>query len=147
MTTPLKLVAFDAEDLQTISTLLQDGVVKLGDINHAPEKQQFIMVLNRFAWDADTSGKSGKSGERRRTGVHFNHVTDVKSKMIDQTAKQGILSLLSVTFEPGENPAGTVVLNFSGGGTLSLQVDCLEAQLRDLGGVWAAKAVPSHTDD
>lgn len=143
--TLLKLVAFDAEDLQTISACLQDAVVKLGDINHAPDQQQFVMVVNRYAWDAEVS-KAGKSGERRRAGVHFNHVTSVKSMKIDQTAKQGVLSLLSIDFEPGENPAGKMTLNFAGGGTILIEVDCLEAQMRDLGGAWAAKAVPNHTD-
>lgn len=141
--TLLKLVAFDVEDLQTISACLQDAVVKLADMNHSAAQSQFVLVVNRFAWDAV---EAGKTGERRRAGVHFNHVQNVKSTLIDQTAKDGILSLLSIEFEMAEQPAGKITLNFSGGGTIVIEVDCLEAQLRDLGGAWAAKAVPSHTD-
>jgi hypothetical protein len=39
------------------------------------------------------------------------------------------------------------LLTFAGGGRVRLDVECLEARLRDLGGVWAAKAEPKHDVD
>jgi Protein of unknown function (DUF2948) len=40
-----------------------------------------------------------------------------------------------------------VKLIFSGGGTLRLEVECLEAELTDLGPSWPAAARPIHTED
>jgi hypothetical protein len=37
-----------------------------------------------------------------------------------------------------------VTLTFSGGGAIRLEVECLEAELVDLGEVFAAAACPDH---
>jgi hypothetical protein len=37
-------------------------------------------------------------------------------------------------------------LTFSGGGTIRLTVECIEAQLQDLGPSWTAKRTPSHQE-
>ena len=55
-----------------------------------------------------------------------------------------MLELLALRFEPTDAPAGVVSLDFAGGGTVALDVECLEARLHDLGAAWAAKAVPTH---
>jgi len=38
-----------------------------------------------------------------------------------------------------------VTLTFSGGGVLHLDVECLEAELVDLGEAWATVACPDHS--
>jgi len=48
-------------------------------------------------------------------------------------------------FNETDAPAGTIDLDFAGGGTVRLTVECLEARLQDLGAAWAAKATPAHT--
>ena len=55
-----------------------------------------------------------------------------------------MLELLALTFTITDDPAGTVELDFAGGGTVRLSVECLEARLQDLGAAWAAKATPAH---
>jgi hypothetical protein len=67
---------------------------------------------------------------------------------IDMKSEDGALELLSIVFNPaGEGPEGTVELDFAGGGTVQLDVECLEASLKDLGAAWAAKARPAHALD
>ena len=44
-----------------------------------------------------------------------------------------------------ETPAGEIHLVFSGGGTIRLSVECLEAQLSDLGPAWSADHAPRHS--
>jgi hypothetical protein len=53
-----------------------------------------------------------------------------------------VLNLLAVEFEATDAPAGTVTLTFSGGPKLRLEVECLEAELVDLGPRWSAEARP-----
>jgi hypothetical protein len=57
------------------------------------------------------------------------------------------LNLLAVVFESTDQPAGVVTLTFSGGATLRLEVECLEAELADLGPSWGTGCCPAHTID
>lgn len=142
--TDLKLLAIDDEDLAVISAHVQDAVVKVGDMGYATTDRRFLMLMNRYAWEV--GDKRGR-GQRKRTGLHFDFVSSAHAEGIDLNAKDGVLELLAVTFTKGEDPAGQVLLAFAGGGTVRLEVECLEARLRDLGGTWAAKAQPKHEID
>ncbi len=135
----LKLLALDIEDLQVVSATTQDAVVRVGDMGYAKEDQRFALLMNRFAWEED-----GRTRQRKRAALHFDRVTDVKAQGIDLTAVEGVLELLAITFTATDDPAGTVELDFSGGGAVRLTVECLEARLQDLGAAWAAKATPAH---
>lgn len=137
----LKLSALDAEDLSVISAHMQDAVLKVGDMGYAKGLKQFALVANRFAWDAEGER------QRRRTGLHFDRVLAVKSQNIRRDDPEAVLSLLAIGFTEADAPSGEVLLTFSGGGTVKLSVECLEAQLRDLGPAWATAKVPSHPLD
>lgn len=120
-----------------ISAQMQDAVLRLGDITHVQARQQFALLANRFAWDAG-------SRQRRRTGLHFDRVTSVKTQNIRQGDKDAIVELLALTFEEGDPPSGVIILTFAGGGTIRLEVECIEASLKDLGPAWATEHQPSH---
>jgi len=139
--TDLKLLALDQEDLEVISAHVQDAVVRVEDMGLAKHDRRFALLMNRFAWEAEAPRAKG---QRRRTALRFEHVDDVAVEGIDCRAREGVLCLLTIVFEPADMPAGTVVLAFAGGGTVRLRVECLEARLHDLGAAWAAKARPAH---
>ncbi len=142
----LRLIALDAEDLAILSAHLQDAVVKTGDMVWLPAQRRFALVLNRFAWEELEKGfRRKKSYQRRRTGLHFDRITKVRSSGIDRTGKDNVLSLLAIQFHQSKSPAGEIRLVFSGGGTIRLIVECLEAQLSDLGPAWSADHAPRHT--
>jgi len=142
----LRLIALDAEDLAVLSAHLQDAVVKTGDMTWLPGQKRFALVLNRFAWEAMEMGfRRKKAYQRRRTGLHFDRVASVQSSGIDPAGKDNVLSLLAVQFHESESPAGEIKLVFSGGGTIRLTVECLEAQLSDLGPAWSADHAPRHS--
>ncbi|HZA01678.1 MAG TPA: DUF2948 family protein, partial [Hyphomicrobiaceae bacterium] len=65
---------------------------------------------------------------------------------IDLEAKQDVLELLAIQFEETDAPAGAVTLVFAGGGAIRLEVECIEAELRDLGAAWKARCKPEHPD-
>ena len=58
-----------------------------------------------------------------------------------------VLSLLAIRFLPAEPPAGRIALVFSGGGQIELEVECIEAAVRDLGPAWATQCCPEHKLD
>lgn len=140
----LKLLALDSEDLDIVSAHVQDAVVRVGDMGYSRADRRFVLLMNRYAWEA---GDARGRGQRKRAGLHFDFVTDAHAEGFDLNAKEGVLELLALTFEMGDEPAGRVLLTFAGGGRVRLEVECLEARLRDLGGVWAAKAQPRHDID
>lgn len=143
MTAPLKLMAEDADDLAIFSAHLQDAVLKVGDLAFLPKQRRFALVANRYRWEGAGSSRA-KTGERVRCGLHFDGVLKVQASKIRQDAKDAVLSLLALGFEPGEDGAGTVTLTFSGGGAIRLDVEAIDAQLADLTQAWPAKAVPEH---
>ena len=137
----LRLTALDTEDLAIISAQMQDAVLLAGDMSFDRKRQQFVLLANRFAWDA------AEEPQRRRTGLHFDRVLAVKTLNLQQHDKDEVLSLLSISFAEIDPPSGEVLLTFSGGCTVRLIVECLECQMADLGPAWAAQGVPSHPLD
>ncbi|SDG91704.1 Protein of unknown function [Pelagibacterium luteolum] len=142
--TDLKLLAIDSEDLEIVSAHVQDAVVKVGDMGYSKSDRRFVLLMNRYAWE--TGSMKGR-GQRKRAGLHFDFVTSAHAEGFDINAKDGVLELLAISFSMKDDPAGEVLLTFAGGGRVRLEVECLEARLRDLGGVWAAKAQPMHDID
>ncbi len=141
---PLKLVALDNEDLAIVSAHCQDAILRVGDIIWSPAKNRFAVAMNRFAWEVATDGKRSRSFERRRTALHFDRVLGVKAASIDRGAPNRILELLAVNYAASTEPAGEIRLIFAGGAEIALSVECIEAQLADLGAAWQTKAMPAH---
>lgn len=142
----LKLAALDAEDLQVVSAHVQDAVLTVGDIRFLPKEQKAIFAMNRFVWDK-AADKRSREHERRRSALAVSQVKSMKVQGIRQEAKGAILSLLALTFEETNAPAGHLRLEFAGGGSLLLDVDCIEVQLADLGAAWSTPNLPSHNLD
>ena len=140
----LKLVAFDSEDLEIVSAHLQDAVVVVSDIIWPPSEKRLVIALNRFDWIGALAAKP--VCRRRRAALRFERVETFKTRGVDASARTEVLNLLAVEFLEGAPPGGNVVLNFSGGGALRLQVECVEAELADLGPAWAAVRGPGHPD-
>jgi hypothetical protein len=135
----LRLVAFDPEDLSVISAHLQDSLLQTGDIAYLPKERRFAIQVRRFDWEAATP-------QRRLTCMHFEHVTGVRVRGIDQSNKDAVLNLLAIAFEEKDAPSGTATLIFAEGGAIQVDLECIEMQMKDTGPVWAAESRPSHED-
>jgi hypothetical protein len=141
--TDLKLLALDSEDLDVISATTQDAVVRVSDMGFAQADHRFALLMNRYAWEIGADNQRSK-GQRKRAALHFDRVNGAQVAGIDLNAQQGVLELLDIRFEAKDEPAGCIELRFAGGGTVRLDVECIEARLQDLGAAWAAKAKPEH---
>jgi len=140
----LKLIALDDEDLSILSAHLQDAVVRVGDISYEPRAQRLALLANRFDWSALAQRRPSLPYKRCRSGIRFERVSAVRSLNIDRADKDAVLSLLAITFAPSDAPSGTVTLHCSGDKAIELDVECIEAELRDLGAVWATPKKPQH---
>jgi hypothetical protein len=139
---PLKLIALDRDDVEIISTHLQDSVLKVADIRWRPNENRLVLALNRFDWEAAL--ESHPEFRRRRAALRFDRVRNLKCRNVDPKDGEAVLNLLAVEFAESDPPAGVVTLVFSGGAALRLEVECLEAELSDLGPVWTTAACPVH---
>jgi Protein of unknown function (DUF2948) len=139
---PLKLVALDRDDVEIISTHLQDSVLKVADIRWQPGEKRLVVAVNRFDWEA--AQDDHPEYRRRRAALRFDRVLNLKCRNVDPKDGEAVLNLLAVEFAETDSPAGVVTLLFSGGAALRLEVECLEAELADLGPIWTAARCPSH---
>ncbi len=145
--TELKLIALDEEDLAVVSSLLQDAVVRVADMTYLPKQKRFAAVVSRFDWEKAVKATGSKDYRRRRTALRFDRVFGAKLKNVKPTGRSRVLSLLAVSFEPGDPPGGRVTLTFSGDASIQLEVECIEAELKDLGLVWRTRSRPEHPGD
>jgi hypothetical protein len=139
----LHLLGEDSDDLAIISACLQDAVTCRADMAFVMPQGRFAMVLNRFRWEAELDGDG--EPERIRTGLHFDHVRRVRSRGLGSLRKRP-LELLALQVEDSED-ASLVLLHFSGGACILLEVECLDCQLHDLSAPWGARCVPRHDGD
>ena len=85
-----------------------------------------------------------RQGTRVRAGLHFDGVLTVQSQNLKRGAPEAVVSLLAISFTPkgGEDPGGMIELVLAGGGAIRLTVECIDAELADLTGPWAARGRP-----
>lgn len=141
---PVRIAARDPEDLQVLSALLQDAVALSGDLAWLSAQRRFALVANRYRWEAP------EARERVRVGVHFDDVARVRVKGLDPSVKDLPVSILAVSFEPGEPPSGVVRIACAADPAsgreveIALEVEAIEASARDMTKPWPAKGRPAH---
>lgn len=142
---PLKLIALDREDVEVVSAHLQDSVVKVSDIRWRPAEKRLVIGLNRFDWEA--ANAANPQFRRRQAALRFERVAVCKCRNCTAKEKDQLLNLLAISFQETDGPAGVITLTFSGGAALRVEVECLEAELVDLGPWSAAECCPAHVID
>lgn len=144
----LRLMALDSEDLDVVSAHMQDAVLKVGDLAYDPKAKQFDLVANRFVWEG-VGGKRARTFERRRTAMSFKRVMNVRFRGLRRDDPETVLDLLTVQYLPETEAGaadGVIELIFAGGASLRLDVECVEAQLADLGPAWETRRRPHHPE-
>ena len=74
----------------------------------------------------------------------YLRLTKDQIKSLKPSTSDRVLSLLAVHFEASDHPSGYVTLTFSGDASIRLHVECIEAELTDLGSAWRARSKPQH---
>lgn len=143
---PLNLGAQDAEELLVLSALAQDAVFPITEMKWQAKQRRFGVLLNRFRWEEGTRVKAAP--ERVQSLLVIDNVLSVASQGIDRSDPDMILSILSATFEAGEDGAGNIVLTLAGDGAIRLHVEAIEATLKDVTRPYKAssKKAPSHPE-
>ena len=140
----LKLRAEDEEDLRIIAACLQDALIAVGDIKYLPEDQRFVLIANRFCWEAmpcdpETVASPDDCFERVHTGLRFENVSAVRQRGIDKLDASQLLELLTIQLDERG-----VVLLFAGDAAIRLATDQPLCFIEDLDEPWPTKWRPDH---
>lgn len=138
----LRLIALDREDIEVVSAHLQDAIVKVGDVHWRPNEKRFVLGVNRFDWESALAADA--LYRRRLAALRFDRVLSCQVRNIDPRNRDAMLNLLAIDFAPKDGPSAAVTLVFSGGGAIRLELECLEAELADLGPTWTCARCPEH---
>ncbi|WP_425099193.1 DUF2948 family protein [Tropicibacter sp. S64] len=144
---PLNLGAFDEEDLGVLSALVQDAVLPVTEIRWQPAQRRLGLLVNRVRWeDVEAAVRRGRPVERVQSLLVVDTALRIASQGVDRSDKDLVLSILSVSFEPGEAPGGFVVLTLAGDGAIRAEVEALDVSLRDVTRPYLAPSgkLPDH---
>ena len=134
----LKLSALDADDLGVVSAAIQDALVAVRDCVYFKDEKRFVLLLNRFQWEADPSIDSAHS--RTHSALVFNEVTAVRHHDIPLGEPDRMLELLAITLENDRS----VALRFAAGRAIRLEICRLACHLGDVGEPWPTPWKPAH---
>jgi hypothetical protein len=146
---PLKLVAADSDDLQVISSLVQDAVFPVGEMTYSTKARRFAMLINRFRWeDALGRRQDDRAYERTRAVLVFDDVSAVKSSGLERDDPELVMSLLSVAWHPAADGAGQCELILAGDGAIALDMECINVTLQDVTRPYLAPSgkMPTHPE-
>ncbi|MEM9032485.1 MAG: DUF2948 family protein [Pseudomonadota bacterium] len=138
---PLRLRALDAEDLQVISAAVQDAVFPITEMRWERLRRRFGFLVNRFRWEHGPGNP-----ERVQSMLVIEDVRSVSTLGIDRSDPDTVLSLLSLSWEAGEDGTGRLLATLSGDGAVALDVEALEVTLTDVTRPYEAVSgrVPDH---
>ena len=144
---PLRLKALDADDLNVISTLVQDAVFPITEMTWDRARRRFALLINRFRWE-EGPRIGAHPPERVQALLVVEDVLSVASQGIDLGESDTVLSLLALTWSAGEDGTGRITLMLAGDGAVALDVECIDVTLRDVTRPYIApsRQTPSHPE-
>jgi hypothetical protein len=135
----LRIKAVDAQDIETLSPLIQDALVTVKDIALLPDDgaSSLVMVLNRFCWE-NTCHPSAQT-QRAHTILRLDQVQSVQYKNIDRDNPEQILGLLAIQAD-----GSYLTFIFAENRMLRVMVTELKLYLEDVASPWPTRFVPDH---
>ena len=155
----LKLLIADRDDLLVLSSLLQDAIVKIGDIRFDKSARTVNMRFSRYMHEqtkrkdskrepVTTKPNKNDRGLRIESGLRIDGVNSLQSREINQNNPKAFAVLLGVEFTPSVNadalPAGDLDFIFAGGGILRLSVEALDLSFTDTDNRRMTSSQPQH---
>ena len=141
----LKLSALDGDDLAVISAAVQDALVVVRDCVLFKDERRFVLLLNRFRWEADPTVDAPYS--RTHSALVFNEVKAVRHHNIPLQEPDRMLELLAVSLDAKPEDGAVVTLRFAADRAIRLEIGRLACHLGDVGEPWPTPWKPAHPVD
>ncbi len=142
----LYLGAVTPEDLEVISSILQDGIFFVKDLAWLKKKRQLAVLINRFRWENKSVHTMKKTTpERVRSLLIVDNVLNVSSKGIDSSGRNAPLNLLKLDLAQSKNSIFLTLL-LSDFGAIRCEVEALELSIKDVTRPHKARTgkIPKH---
>jgi hypothetical protein len=146
---PVRLRAETAEDLEIVSALVQDAVAQVADAAWTPRRRRFTLLVNRFRWeDAPAAVRQNRPYERVRALLSVGAALSARAQGLDPAARETVVSLLAIGFEPTADGAGVVRLTLAGDGEIAIEVEALDVTLTDVSRPYLSpsRRMPAHRE-
>ena len=149
ITDGIRLKAITIDDLNVVSSLLQDSLVNFQDMKYMEEESEFLMVVNSFCWEKEQNDISTtSSGEEYRClcGLKIGYINQVSHLGLSREVNQ-FYNLLTITYEDAnsnEERLNKLTFHFSGGYDIRLTVDELAIIVQDIAEPHPGLARPRH---
>lgn len=142
MAEPVKLFVKTADDIEVVSSLLQDALCTPVDMMHDMAAGEFMAVVNRFCWEQPATKREADGKPifaRTMSGLRIGGVLSVHQKGMDD--RSGFYNLLAIEYE---KPHQRLKLIFSAGAEVRLILSDLRMVLADLSAEYPTPAQPHH---
>ena len=128
----LYLGAFTPEDVEVISTILQDGIFCIKDLAWLKNKRQVAVLVNRFRWENKSEYiEKNSAPERVKSLLIIDNVLNISSQGVYRSDSSAPLNLLNLDLkETKKNIFLTLLLsNF---GAIKFELDGIELSIKDV---------------
>ena len=137
-TSALKLHAQSSDDIEMLSALLQDALIAGADMVFDKAENTFMLVANRYCWELQDTGQQ----MRCMCGVKFGTIGAVRTRGMTADKTQ-FYNLLAIEYDKA---AQHIMLVFSGGVGIQLEVSRIMIIVRDLAEPHPSFARPDHSE-
>ena len=142
----LNLGALTPEDLEVMSSILQDGIFFIKDLAWSNKKRQVAILVNRFRWENKSEYMVKKTlPERVNSLLIIDNVLNVSSQGIDRSDINAPLNLLKLDLNQSKNSIFLTLL-LSDFGAIRCEVEALELSIKDVTRPHKARTgkIPKH---
>ena len=142
----LNLGALTPEDLEIMSSILQDGIFFIKDLAWSNKKRQVAILVNRFRWENKSEYMVKKTlPERVNSLLIIDNVLNVSSQGIDRSAINAPLNLLKLDLKQSRNSLFLTLL-LSDFGAIRCEVEAIQLCMKDVTQPHKAKSgkIPNH---
>lgn len=128
-----RLWAQDADDAAVVSALIQDACVRPDEVNFDGKSRRIVLMASRYCWEETEP-------QRVRAALRIESVTGAKRRNWPEKPELP-LELLALGVDDNQ-----VLLHFSGGTEIAVDVECIDLILEDLGTPYPALTKPQHRE-
>ncbi|WP_439140335.1 DUF2948 family protein [Roseicyclus sp.] len=125
---PVALRAYDGDDLAVIATLTQDAVFPIAEMTWDRRRRRFALLLNRFRWEEAAANPP----ERVQSVLVIDDALHVATQGLDRSAVDLVMSVLTLSWAPGEDGTGKITITLAGDGAIAVDVEAMDVTLRDV---------------
>ena len=142
----LYLGAVTPQDLEVISSILQDGIFFTKDLAWLKKKRQLAVLVNRFRWENKSEYRVKKNTpERVNSLLIVENVLNISSQGIDRSDINAPLNLLKLDLNQSKNSIFLTLL-LSDFGAIRCEVEAIELCMKDVTRPHKSKSgkIPKH---